>query len=151
MSDKNFPPSSSDSSKPILVATTLSGDQGDPALYTVPVSPVVPIPCDNDGTNPVYTSATSKIYILKAGAVQTGWTLAYVDGSGCTGTVNNTVEPRTATIANVSAISGYANFTAAKSGEETLYFRVYFAKMPEGATGAKGDTGDTGAKGDTGA
>ncbi len=154
MSDKRFPPGSSDSSKPVLVATTLSGDQGDPALYTVPASPVVPIPCDNNGTNPVYDSATSQIWILKAGAVQTGWTLAYISGSGCTGTVNNTVEPRTATIADVSADSGYANFSATKSSEETLYFRVYFSKMPEGAigdTGAAGAKGDTGAQGDQGA
>ena len=149
MSDSRFPPSSSDSSKPILIASDLKGDTGSSPVYVYPAVPVIPIPCDNDGSNPVYSAATSDILVYLGSVLQTGWTLAYVTGSNCTGSVNNAVEPRTATIAAVTDIAGYAEFTAAKLGT-TLIFRVYFSKVPEGATGASGVTGPTGSTGATG-
>lgn len=149
MSDKNFPPSSGDSSKPILVANVSTGPEGPAAVYAYPAGPVVPIPCDNDGSNPVYTSATSDILVYQDGLLLTGWTMAYITGSNCDATVNNGVEPRTVTIDNVTAISGYADFTATKAGV-ILSFRVYFSKMPQGEQGIQGIKGDQGDKGDTG-
>jgi hypothetical protein len=145
-----FPTTISDTNREILTKTSLKGDTGDSAWNIFPKSPIIPIPCDNDGSNPVYTSASSEILIMRANLVQTGWTLAYVSGSGCNGTVNNTVEPRQASIANVSAPSGYAEFTATKDGV-VLLFRLYFSKVPEGATGSAGATGATGPAGAAGA
>lgn len=146
MTDPRYPASVPDSSRTFLTSTGLKGDQGDPAIYAFPAVPVVPIPCESDGSSPVYTSATSQILIMQGGNLLTGWTLAYVSGSNCTGSVNNGVEPRTATIAAVTAASGYAEFTATKAAT-TLRFRLYFAKVYKGE---KGDTGDTGAAGPAG-
>jgi len=143
-----YPPRSSDSSKLILTRTGLKGDQGDPALYVILQTPVIGIPCDNDGSNPILGAAISEVHVLKAGVLQTGWTLAYTSGFQCTGTVNNTVEPRLCYISTVSGAMGWASFTATKSGEITQTFKLYFVKVPEGADGP---TGSTGAKGDTGA
>lgn len=145
-----FPPGSSDSNKNILTATGLKGDQGDPALNVVLQVPSVVIPCDNDNSNPVYTNAESQVQILKAGVIQTGWTLAYVSGVSCVATVDNGVEPREVSITSISADSGYANFTAIKSGEVTQTFRFYFARGKAGTVGATGSTGSTGSTGAVG-
>lgn len=159
MPDSRFPPGSSDSNKSILTATGLKGDQGDPALSVVLQVPSVIIPCDNAKENLVYTFAESEVQILKAGVLQTGWTLAFTTGSNCTGAVDNGVEPRVASIDVVFDVgpgafdAGYAEFSATKSGEVTQTFRLYFALGVQGdvgATGATGITGDTGAAGATG-
>lgn len=146
----NFPSSVSDSSRPFFGTGGVPGPAGQDAIYLYPSTPVVPIPSDADGGNPSYASNTSEILVYIAGVIQTGWTLAYSSGSNCVGTVNNGVEPRTASITSVTADSGYADFTATKNGV-TLYFRLHFAKAKAGATGPAGADGNDGATGDTGA
>ena len=154
MVDPRFPTSGSDSSKPFITGTLIKGDQGFPALYVIVQTPTVAIPCDNDGGNPVVAGAISEVHVMKAGALQTGWNLAYDSGLNCTGAVNNGPEPGECYIASVSGAYGYADFTATKAGEVTQGFRMHFTKVPEGATGAtgaKGDDGDAGDAGSTGA
>lgn len=149
----NFPSSVSDSSRPFFQKYETIGPAGADAIYIYPAVPVVPIPSDNDGSNPSYASATSAIYVYIAGVIQTGWTLAYNSSSNCSGSVNNSIEPRTATIGGVTADSGYAQFTATK-GSVILTFRLYFSKVKagiQGVTGATGSTGPTGSIGLTGA
>jgi len=146
-----FPPGSSDSNKSILTATGLKGDQGDPALSVVLQAPSIVIPCDNDDANPVFTEAGSQVYILKAGVVQTGWTLVYGSGVNCTGAVDNASEPREVGITAITDDTGYAVFTATKSGEVTQNFRFYFARGKAGVQGATGSTGSAGSTGATGA
>lgn len=150
MSDRNFPASSSDSSKPFLVSNTSVGPQGLPALYVILQSPVIPIPVDNAGANPNYSNK-SEAYIMKAGTFQSGWTIAYVSGNACVGDVDNGVSPPTVQIISHVAPTGYAIFSATKSGEVTQTFRLYFSEQQEGADGPTGATGATGAAGGTGA
>lgn len=150
MSDPRFPPGSSDASKLFLASTGLKGDAGDPALYVILQSPVIPIPVDKDGLNPNYSNK-SEVYIMEAGAVQTGWTLAYVSGNACEGDIDNGVSPPTVQVISHVAPTGYAIFTATKPGEITQTFRLYFAEQKTGADGATGATGPTGSAGGTGA
>lgn len=146
MSDKNFPISSPDSSKPILALNQTVGETGPPALYAYPGAPVVPIPCDNDGGNPVYTTNRSNVYIYQGGDLQSGWTIYLYYGHNCSALVDSTPGDEHINIVNVTADSGYCDFTAIKSGT-TLRFSVYFTKVKEGEQGATGSTGSQGATG----
>ena len=149
MSDKNFPPSSGDSSKPVLALNQTVGETGPAAIYAYPATPVVPIPADNDGGNPDYSSNRSDIYIYQGGNLQSGWVIALSGSSNCSATVDNSAGDQHINIITVTADSGYADFTATLFGI-ILRFRVYFSKVKEGVEGAQGIQGDPGTAGSTG-
>lgn len=151
MSDKNFPPSASDTSKTILQATTLKGDPGEPAVIAIPYPAAAAVLCDNDGSNPQLPEVVSVAIIegnelLADMSSSNGWSVSVESTSSCTVSQFSTTIGVQFTA--VTADRGYAVLKHSKTGYDDIYSRVYYFKAYQGE---KGDQGDQGDKGDTGA
>lgn len=152
MSDKNFPASSSDSSKPILQATSLKGDPGNPGRLLMIDPPFIAIPCDSDDSNPVFTNASCTCRIMDGSEIianagdADGWTLEVYNSSNVTGSIASFGF----TVNGITADTGWVIFRAYKSGEIDLFGSVYVKRINKGVKGDTGDTGSTGSQGPTG-
>ena len=155
MSDKNFPVSGPDSSKPILLATDLKGNPGDPAIVGIGNPASLAVPTDSSGNNPVYTNAFIYLAIysgnvlLAEGATTNGWTASIYSASDVTFSISGLVLH----VTGLNADEGAATIKLSKTGYADVYTRVKIYKAKAGATGSQGVQGvkgDQGAKGDPG-
>jgi hypothetical protein len=149
MSDKNFPSSSSDSSKPILLASTLKGEQGNDAIIGIANPWNIAVPTDADGSNPVYTNANAEISIIEgntilaSGSVPNGWSLAVDDETNCVVSITDLE----VSITSITDDTGEFTVIASKVGYNNVYITCNVLKNKQGATGNTGATGAQGIQG----
>lgn len=154
----NFPPSSSDSSKPILIGVTIKGDPGEDPVVAQVTPSMLAIPCENNGTPRDYTNANAEVRLMQSGEIiaepgdEDGWSIEVTSQTNVTTTAANLA-------VQIDSITG-------NIGEVTL--RVYKASIGDfevsltvvkvrdgdqgdpGTTGAIGATGPIGPKGEKG-
>ena len=154
MSDKDFPAQSPDSSKPILQATTLKGDQGDPGISIVPSYNALLIPCDFDDGNPDFTLAEVEFRLFEgktevgSQGTPNGWVISIISQIGCTASISDNLMIEVTAITQDSA---YYIARLTKSGYSSLDYQMNVHRVHDGEQGIQGITGDTGLTGDTGA
>lgn len=114
----------------------IAGDLSAPALL---------IPSDADGSNPVFTDATSIMTIYNGGIDDSAnWAFSISQlGSG----VSASISGATVTITGLTLDGGFVEILAARSGYNSVKKRVSLAKVRAGTSGTDGTDGTDGADG----
>jgi hypothetical protein len=146
---KNYPTSSSDSSKPILDANTKKGDPGDAAIVANAVPASLGFPADSDGSNVDYSNNTTEIYVIEGnetlakGTDNDGWYVDVSDISNCTITTDKLV----ITVTEITSNTGEVTLRVAKPGYNDLYVTIWLNKQLKGEQGEQGEQGIQGPQG----
>ena len=94
------------------------------------------IPCDSDGTNPVYTGASITLSLFEGGKdVTSDWTIIVYSVSNVTGTFSSNIYSVTSLFADIGTIT----FRASKEGYSNIYKEVKVYKVKAGAAGTNGN------------
>jgi hypothetical protein len=150
---KKFKEQHIDSTHPFTQVSLSKGEAGDDAIYCIPSRGNIPVPCDSNNANPVYTGAVSYLRVLRAGLIiadestANGWSASVTAISNGTGSISGL----TFTLESITDAVGYVDISISKSGENTLYARIYFFRIHKGVTGDQGIQGIQGIQGATGA
>lgn len=113
--------------------------QGGDANILVGNKDVVAIPCDSDGTNPVYTGASVTFDVYEGSSDSTAsWTLSVY----ATSYVSGNLVSDTYTVTSITSDVGYFTIRASKVGYDSLYRKISVFRVRKGAAGAAGANPD---------
>ena len=99
------------------------------------------IPADNDGSNPVFTNASTTVTVYEGQVDESAnWSVTASPSTGITGSLVG----KTYTLTGMTVDTGYVEFTATRSGYSNLVVRLSVTKVRAGATGPEGPAGDVG-------
>lgn len=94
------------------------------------------IPCDSNGTNPVYTGASITLSLFEGGQdVTSDWTIIVYSLSNVTGTFSSNIYTITSLFADIGTIT----FRASKEGYSNIYKEVKVYKVKAGSAGTNGN------------
>lgn len=147
--NKNFPASSSDSSKPILTGAILKGDEGDAAIVAIPNPSNINLPCDTDGNNVDYTNSDISISIIQgnntiaSGLNNDGWNLQLTNQTNCSVSVSSLI----ATLTEITENTAEFTLRIYKTGYNDIFVIVSAVKVYQGEIGPIGEQGEQGERG----
>lgn len=115
----------------------VKGDPGDNSISGVLSNDSHTVSTLSDGTGGVYTGAISTMSIFNGATNDSANWAVTVAVSGVTGSLVG----KTYTVTNLTADTGYVDFTATRSGYASIVKRFTLTKSKQGATGGTGGVG----------